>query len=253
MGGFGKNKSESKQKPYVPASWIPLQGRSASVLTDLMRGGPEYGGIFSVPMTSAESASLSGITGAAGAGLDYGQDALDATMRGDFLRLDSNPFAQDAIRSAQRPILQAFEEGEILDRFNFANAGHSLPESSPFARARSIATRGLADSLSDVSSDFLNRQFQAERQNQLAATDIARQLQGDQFQRRLEALQAQALPRLIAQYGVDQGLAEFRRRAELMLASAQVAGGLAAPIVLGSSKSSGWNFNIDAPNISMTG
>lgn len=140
------------------------------------------------------------------------QQLLTQILRGDFLSPESNPFLQSTIQSAQRPLLEAFQD-VTLPRLQgqFTQAGQFIQpqSSSPFDRAAAISQRGLANALGDVSTRLAGENFAAERArqaqlvgvpDQLASSDLQRQLavagareaftQGD-FARRLASAQAQ--------------------------------------------------------------
>jgi uncharacterized membrane protein len=143
--------------------------------------------------------------------------------------------------------------------------------SSAFDRAAAIATRGAGDTMGDIAtklsyqttSDQLARNFQAQQaargaedtalQGQLArdqeskegaagrqiqAAGIAPQVSTAQVQNLTANLQAQALPRLIQEYGIERGMDEFNNRMNSLLSVIGIAGGVTQPTVSSKSESS---------------
>ncbi len=174
-------------------------------------------------------------TGAAG-GMDpsltstnAAQGLLQQTLQGQFLSPESNPFLAAQIQSAQRPLIQQYQD-VTMPRLqgNFTAAGQrTQPEgSSAFDRSAALATRGLFDSLGDISAKMTGQNFQAERARQVEAVTQSSQLRGQEVQNTIQSLQAAALPRLIEQFGIDRGLEEFNSRMNVILQAIQLAQGL---------------------------
>ena len=190
---------------------------------DPLAGIPTYQGQFAAGMAPNEALLLQQLMGQ-GQG---SQQLLDQTMGGDFLQ-QGNPFLEQAIQAAQRPTLQGLEE--VLSRVlpgRFTQAGQFVqPQgSSPFDRAAAIATRGAADAMGDIATNMGFASHEAERGRMQEAIQLDQQ----QLQTTLQNLQAQALPRMIEQLGLDRGLQEFDQRMNRLLQTLQVITG--APLV----------------------
>lgn len=185
-----------------------------------------------------------------------------------------NPFLQAAIEAAQRPTMQALTETlsrTLPGRFTQGGQFTQPQGSSAFDRAAAIATRGAGDTMGDIAtklsyqttSDQLARNFQAQQaargaedtalQGQLArdqeskegaagrqiqAAGIAPQVSQAQVQNLTANLQAQALPRLIQEYGIERGMDEFNNRMNSLLSVIGIAGGVTQPTVSSKSESS---------------
>lgn len=174
---------------------------------------------------------------------------LERTMAGEFLpgQPGSNPFLQSAIEAAQRPTLQGLQE--TLDRTlpgRFALAGQtSAPGgSSAFDRHAAMAARDAGQTMADVASKMSFEGYESERGRQMEAVKLS-QTEVDTM---IKNLQAQALPRLIEDLGIERGMQEFQGRVNQLL---QVLGTMTgAPMVsLGnqsqsSSKSSQFSFGL---------
>lgn len=179
----------------------------------------------------------------------------------------ANPFLAQAIEAAQRPLVENFQDivAPAL-RAEFTGAGQQIQGqgSSPFQEAAARAQSGLASAMGDIGTnlafqDFAQRQalgsqeFQqlrdlitsqeltgrqqdlqaqtTERQQQLEGVAQAANIDRQQLEGLLANLEAQALPRLVEQLGVDRGLEEFRRRQDQFLQALQMAAQVSSPTV----------------------
>lgn len=234
MGGVLKSLfggSDSKQKS-VPVDTTPrelraLRGPFVSTLTNLFQtgGGPEFQGPLVADLTPNEAAVLQQLM-QSGMGR---QGLIEDTIAGRFLpgQEGANPFLQAAIEAAQRPTLQGLEE--VLSRTlpgRFTQAGQFIqPQgSSAFDRAAAIASRGAADALADIATNMSFGAFESERNRQQQAIQLGQQ----EVDTMIKNLQAQGLPRLIEDLGIERGLQEFQRRSETLIKALAIAAG--API-----------------------
>lgn len=219
-GSFSQSSSRSRTKDITPEEFAALRPEIANLFQSFFSGGQGFSGPFAAPLGAGELSALQAVQQGASAGTspDFGlaQDALRRTAGGEFLSPESNPFLRQTILAAQRPVLEAFDEQELLDRSLFTRAGQQIQESSPFSRARGIATRGLVNELGDISTRIAGENFQAERGRQLAAASGLAQLDQAQFSRQVENLRAQALPRLVEDLGIERGIQEFQRRIDVL-------------------------------------
>lgn len=233
--GFSKSKGTTRPDVVQPYKNTPLEGLMAALATQL-QGLTAGGGtanplsgipaapqslLTPVPATANENALLQQLAGNSGA--DQRQGYLNDVLSGSYLpgQANGNPFLQQAIQAAQRTNLEGLTQTLTRDlpgRFTAAGQFTQPQGSSAFDRAAALATRGVANANSDIATNALNTQFQAERQNQQAAVGLGQQ----EVQTTIANLQAQALPRLIQQYGVDQGLAEFQRQSSMLLQTLQL-------------------------------
>ena len=119
-----------------------------------------------------------------------------------------------------RAIREQFQESQLESVGKFTAAGQRVQESSPFARASAINSRGLADALSRTAADIFKteRGFQeqaaAGEEAQTAARAQANAAKAEALTARLSAV---ALPRLVADLGLERGQEEFARRMEVLL------------------------------------
>lgn len=243
-GGSASSESASQNwtKDLTPDEYKALRPWIGDVLRGFGEtGGPGYEGAFAAQMTAGESAALDqmGMFSDPSANAAAGDRLLGDTISGQYLTPESSPFLKDYIAAASRPINQAFDEGDLETRALFARAGHRLPESSPFARAQAISNRGRADALRDVGTQIGFAAYDRERGAQERAVAAANEIDRSRFEQAKSTLEAKALPRLIEQYGLDQGYAEFNRRMSVMMSILGLGAGLSSPV--GQFGSFGWS------------
>jgi len=236
LTGGGKTKSSSAPVDTTPEELKALRQPFVSSLTSVLQGQgtPAYTGQLVSPITSAEQTGLGAVAGAA-----YNPnraDLLNKTLQGYFLpgQAGGNPFLQSAIEAAQRPTQQALND--TLSRTlpgTFTAAGQQIggglrspnprlnAGATAFDTAAARAFEGGSNALKDIATNMSFQGYQQERQNQQQAI----QLQQQDVQTLVNNLQAQGLPRLIEQYGLDQGLKEFQGRMQSFLQALQIAAG----------------------------
>lgn len=146
------------------------------------------------------------------------QDYLTKALGGNFLpgQPGANPFLSASIDAASRPILQGLTD--LLTRElpgRFTQAGHFVNPrgSSPFDFAAARATGDVANALSDIGTKMAFQTQEAERGRQQEAVGLSQQ----QVQTMLTNLQAQALPRLISDLGIERGQDVFKARIQALL------------------------------------
>lgn len=150
--------------------------------------------------------------------------------------------------------------------------------SSAFDRAQALATQSAANAMGDIASNIgyqgyelnqqLNQQTQQanaanalqallgnqssgltaqqsnqsaglqEQQNVTSAANAQGNLSSSEVSSLVSNLQAQALPRLIEQYGLDQGLQMFNNQVNDLLTILQTGAGVTSPVIANESKSS---------------
>lgn len=223
----------SKQEDVTPGEFKGLRDPVAGGLKGIIqsKGGPAFRGPFTADIGAEEQAALQNVQGFGGNNLLQNQsDAfLQSQIEGRALTPESNPFLQQTIEAATRPLFRAFDDRELQERALFGRAGQKLQESSPFAQARSRATEGLLSAVGDVSGRIAGENFQRGLDRQQQAVNQVQATQQARFQQARGVLEASALPRLIQQFGIDQGKAEFDRRMQMFLAALQTGGQLGSP------------------------
>lgn len=233
FGGGDSGGTPSQVIDTTPDEFSRLRPRISNVLNTILGGlgggVPQApgGGANVAPITGQESNLLSLIGQRAtqpGGGGPAGQH-LTNVIGGQFLSPDSNPFLQQTIQAAQRPLIEAFNETTIPNlRAQFTAAGQMIQPggSSPFDMAVARAQSGLMNALGDVSTTLAGSNFQAERARQQQAALQVSQTDMDNL---IRGLQASALPRLIEQQGISSGLTQFNRQVDMLMQALALATG----------------------------
>lgn len=251
----GDSGSPSQVVDTTPDEFVGLRGPIAQSIRQIInRGGsPQFQGQTTADISGNEQALLDQIFGATTNNpfSDTARNTLTQTAQGQFLSPDSNPFLQQTIEAAQRPIIQQFEEQVLPNtRSQFTNAGQFIQAtggnesgSSPFDVAQNRAGRDFINSLGDISTNIASQNFQAERGRQQEAAMSAPGFEAAELESLVQGLQAQALPRMIEQQGIDTGLEEFRRSIGDLLQILSLGGSLGTPqtqVLPGSQGSAGF-------------
>lgn len=240
----GSNASQSSQSTSTPTdvqdpAYQALRPDLANFLKSyLSTGGPEYQGPLNAPIGANEQTQLDTLMGQTGPNTQR-QGVISDTLAGKFLpgQQGSNPFLESAIQAAQRPTFQGLEETlsrALPGRFTAAGQFTQPQGSSAFDRAAAIASRGAADAAADIATKMSYAGYEGERSRQQEAVTLDRQ----EVDSTVQNLQAQALPRLIQELGIERGLAEFQRRTTALLQVLQTIGGVSAPVIGNTQQSS---------------
>lgn len=282
-GSSSRQTQTSTPQDMTPPEFTGLRGDVAQQLQNIFAsgGGAQFQGPTAAQLTGNEQGMLDQImqmtsqpSGATQAGQDFLQNLLSGggvqpgATPGGIDMSQANPFLQQAIEAAQRPLIEQYQE-QIAPalRAQFTQAGQQLTGtgSSPFHMAAAREQAGMANALGDISTrmsaeDWAQRQglasqeFQQQRalemegqQQRIAGAAQAANIDRSQLENVLAGLEAQALPRLIEQLGIDRGMEEFRRREEQLLQAIQMAGQLASPTV--ATVSRGESTQRSTPNI----
>lgn len=262
MGGTVGAQSPTGVAPITSNEQQLLDMIMGSVTGQAQAGTPGTTAMDTLSKLATMNGSLSPLaSGRAGA---EGMALIENILSGRTMDPASNPNLEASIRTAQRPLLQQFEDElagltSAATRYGQYTGGNA---SSPFEAARMRLQGDLAGALGDVSTRLVAENFSAERQRQLellglqsgafesganraltAATAIPGVARG-QLETLMTALEAQALPRMVEQLGIEQGTAEFNRQQQqfmqlLGLALSGSSGGVGTVTVPGTEGSTG--------------
>ena len=142
---------------------------------------------------------------------------------------DSNPALAGAIEAAIRPVRSEFQNvvtPTLRSKFTMAGQQIQGDGSSPFDRASALAGQSYLDKIGDISKQIASDQYQQERQLQTRAITQQTQANTAQVNDLVTNLQAQALPRMVEQYGLDKGIELFNQRVQALLSILGVGGQL---------------------------
>lgn len=134
-----------------------------------------YEGSTVVPFAPQTEAGLTAIQERAEAGsplVTGAQDLTAATMSGDFLSPDSNPYLASAMDAATRPMREAFTE-DVMPQIGSAFSSAGRYGSGMQARAQNRAAEDYLTSLGDIGAQMAYTNYAAERDRQIDASTAA--------------------------------------------------------------------------------
>jgi hypothetical protein len=252
---FGGSTSESNQysqslpvnetNPALSGLANPLSGSLSSLLQQWGLSGPQYSGQTSAPLTGTESSLLNN-SNLTNPGADAG-GYIKSVLNGNYMpgSPNGNPFLAATITAAQRPTLDNLNQ--VLTRSlpgAFSQAGQSIQAngnnnanggSSAFDRAAALAYQSAANTSTDIASNIGSNAYNTG----ISQQEDAAKLDQNQVNTTVQALQAEALPRLIQQYGLDQAVSLFQNGVQSLLSLLQLVGGAQAPVIANQSYSNG--------------
>lgn len=229
-------------RPYGEDMVAPLSPTEQNYLDAIAHFGMEASPQLQAAMDQL-TRQASGVTNPLMAEDSLAGQFITDLLSGSTLNPDSNPWLQASIESAQRPIMEAFGDELSNVRGAFTAAGHRVQpqSSSPFDTARARLVSGVSGALGDVATNIMSQHIQQERNRQMQALGLMGSAFEQGEQRALDAaravpsfdlarlegiiasMEAQALPRMIEQYGIDRGVEEFRRQQSELLNVLQMA------------------------------
>lgn len=235
--GFSKSKQRSDPSEDLQAGeFKELRPDISEMLKGLLSGGggnplggiPEYKGAMTAQIAPGEQQMLDFLqqkqTGA-------GSDLLAKTAAGGFLPQNGqlDPFTKAAIDASIAPFQR--QQEEFLTRqlpSQFTQAGQNLGPggSSAASRFGMIESANIAQRAAETGAQIAFQQREAERGRQQETIQLGQQ----EIQTAVTNLQAQALPRLIQEMGIERGLQEFQNRTAALLQALAIASGTTTPI-----------------------
>lgn len=235
--------SESHTIDILPEIFKQLRGPFAEALLGMLKtGGPEYKGPLVADLGKNEKTVLDQLMSMTGPGTSRNQ-YLESVMKGDFLPggEKANPFLDAAIQAAQRTTQQGLEE--TLSRAlpgRFTQAGqYTQPESSSaFDRAAAIAYRGAAQTMGDIATNISYNTYNEERNRQNQAAGLSQA----EVDLSMKNLQAQALPRMIQDMGIQRGMELFQQRTQQFFQILALLAGVTRPVPGQESTSDSYGF-----------
>jgi hypothetical protein len=205
MGGMSGGSSHSKPKDMTPRAYRGLREPTALRLNQLsdFRNTPGWGGVYSAPITSGEQAGVNRFS-------DYvlgdqgSFDYLSRMGRGEYV--NKNPWVDEMVRLSGENLMDMYNTGDLERRALFHRAGQQdLSENSPFAQASAELAGNFLRAVSEANVGIRGQAYES---------DMGRSLQANQLLAGLMQanLEAQSVPRLIADLGVQRGMEEFNAR-----------------------------------------
>lgn len=237
---FGGSSQQSTPIDFTPDEFRALRTPFMQTVMNALgnqRVGPAYTGPLVAPIQGAETDVLSQLGSMTGPG-NARQSYLESVIGGGFLPGEggSNRFLEAAIKAAQRPVLEGLTETLTRDlpgRFTQAGQFVQPKGSSAFDFAAATASKGAANALADIATNMSFAGYEAERGRQQQAVQLGQQ----EVDTTIKNLQAQALPRMIEDLGIERGLALFKQQTDGILQILGLLAGVTQPTI--ASQSSG--------------
>ena len=236
--------SKSKAKDYTPKAFKRLRKGTAEQIQAAAQGrGPTvdaYKGQLVAGMEPGEQSALESVAalGAGSASDRQGERYLRSSIAGQELDFYNDPAFQEMLDFAGRRFVSGFNAEEEANKALFARAGHQLPNSSPFAEAQGRISDAKAQGLADLSAQLIGTQFADAKQRQFESVGQLSNLETDRLARARETLEAESLPRLIKDMGLERGREEYARRQELIMKALGLQLEAASPHLASTSKQS---------------
>lgn len=239
MGGSSESESRSGPQDMQSPEYVGMRQPTAETVGQMLgwnqdaegnwqAGDVFQGGVFSnIPsnaelspgMTDAERRTLemlqSNVEGRSENQLVRDR-LLSDTMSGAFLAEDS-PYLSRAIEAVNRPLQQQLEQQQLANQALFNRQGQVIQSSSPFMREENRLFNESQQAQADAAARMALPWIEGERQRQLEAAEEQRHVDTADYDAILANLEAQALPRLIEQYGVAEGQRIFNDRMALAM------------------------------------
>ena len=197
-----------------------------------LNGIPTSGNARAAQLTPTEQALLDRIGGINRTGTTNAAFTnVNDTIAGKYLTPGSNPFLQASIDAAVRPITEAYQRTTVPNlQQKFTASGQMVQPggSSPFDKALAQAQSDYLNTIADTSTKIAAGNYEQERSRQQEAVNQSAGLQQAEIGNLVSQLQAEALPRLVEQLGIDKGLAEFNTRMNVLLQVLGLSGNLSA-------------------------
>lgn len=243
FGSGAKQQASStpvNMNPFTSALKSPVTTAAKDLITN---GPPQYTGPLNADITGAETNVLGQLNDATGPNTARSQ-YLNDELSGAYLPggPKANPFTEDLIKNAQRQTAESLQEGLRNYAGQFTRAGQLIQDdtggqggSSAFTRAAAVLGRGAANAMGDIATNIQNNAYNTTRQLQQNASALSM----EDVKLTMQNLQAQALPRLIKEIGIERGMEVFKNNVAAILETLRTVGGIAMPVVANNSQMTG--------------
>jgi len=236
-GSLGISGSSSSPRDVTPRIFKDERGFVIEQLKDrIQTGGPQITGPFAVDIGDAEQRGLDVLeqnTFGKGGLANAQEGAIRSALAGG----EQNPFLDEAITAATRPLIEGAELQELQDRAFFTGAGQLIQGSSAFTAQRRRGLNDLQRNIGDVSSSLAFADVIRRTEQRLEAVNLANSI----FSNQRETITALALPRLIEQFGLEEANEELRRRFTVTENALTELGNFTAPTIATDTNSFAFN------------
>lgn len=232
---FGGSEQSSVPVDKTPPEFIALRKPFMDSVMNLLgaknTGTPEYKGPLVAGIGQNEQDILGQLMSQIGPGTNR-SNLLESTLGGNFLpgSPGGNPFLQAAIEAAQRPTLEGLTDTltrALPGRFTQAGQFVQPQGSSAFDFAAAKASGEAARSLADIATNMSFGAYESERGRQQQAVQLSQQ----EVDTTIKDLQAQALPRMIQDLGIERGIDLFKKQTTEVLQILGLLAGVTQPVI----------------------
>lgn len=272
MGGLMGGSAANSQYSSIPGNYqLPnYTGMAPSIASGLMglvnaapQINPTVGGITGTNfnlgsqtgnpllagLTPQQLASLGGLPNASNnPNLAGSMQTLGQIGNMNFINPSSNPFLASAIKGAVDPMVTAFNASTMPAMTGqFTAAGQKTSGAQPgggssaFDTAASLAQKQLEQSIGQVTSGMENQNYQTGVQNTQNAAIASGNLTSGNLNNMIQTLNAQSLPQLVQQYGINQGLQVYQQRMQMLLQVLGLGGQISQPVIANTAQSTSQN------------
>jgi hypothetical protein len=237
--------SNNQGKDFTPGKFKSMRGDVRDTLTAGAQGrgvavDPFQGELVAgiAPGEQSQLGRIGGFAADEDANFRASQQSLRAIAGGSQLDFQNDPAFQKILDFSQRRLAGGFNQREEEIKALFARAGQELPNSSPFAESQSRIFESRTQAATDLEAQLIGQEFGAARDRQMLAGTQLSNLETQRLERALSTLEANGLPRLIRDMGLERGREEFARRQDQILKLIGLQTEAASPHLAGTGKSS---------------
>lgn len=239
FGGSNTTSSSSS----TPVNMNPFTSSLSPEIMSMYGQGPmSYGGNLQPNMTGAQVGSLGNLPGMVAPGNNV-NSYISNVLKGSYMPggANGNPFVSATINAANLPIQEQLNTtlGQTLPT-QFAASGQNVGNSdlasaaagktggsSAFSNAAALATQSAVNAESANATQIANNAYNTGVSQQIAASNLQPQMVSSA----INVLQAQLLPTLLQQQGIQNGLQAFQDNIQSFLGFLGDISGLAMPVI----------------------
>lgn len=245
----------------TPSNFNPFTGSLGGLVNNVASNGlPSYNGALTAPLSGNENSVLASLMQqqGQGGGVAGTNTYLQDVLAGKYMpgSVNGNPFLQQAITAAQQPTMNNLSStlSRDLPGYFTANGQMISPNnngqggSSAFDTAAALATQSAATTMGNIASTISSGAYDQGIQQQTAAVSLSQQ----EVQNTVANLQAQSLPRMITDLGIQNGLSLFQTNLSGILQFLQTLGSTAQPVLGNTSNATGTSASNSQSNSNAT-
>jgi hypothetical protein len=247
FGGSTTNQQSTSTPSNLNPFTSSLGGATNTLGSTLAGGLPQYNGALTAPITDNQTSLLNNLMtqNSQGGSAPGTNQYLQNVLSGNFMPGSSsgNPFLSASITAAQQPTINNLSQtlsrslpgyftanGQMLSPNNNGQGG-----SSAFDTAAALATQSAATTMGNIASTISSNAYNTGVQQMTAAAGLSQQ----EIQSTISNLNAQALPQMIQNLGISNGLQLYQENLSGVLNLLSTLGGISKPIIGNTTQSTG--------------